>query len=67
MQGLGHDGETPQESIAPEVVDGSLVGRELGELPGPLLHHGTVNVAAPSGQGVDGRNVGQHVPWRTTS
>ena len=58
---FGHDGETPQEGIAPELFDGSLAGRELGELPGPLLHHGTVVVAAPDGQGVDSRNVGQHV------
>ena len=62
MQGLvSHDGETPQEGIAPEVVHGGLTGRELGELLDPLLHHGTVVVATPGGQSLDALDVGQHV------
>ena len=60
MQGLvAHDGEAPQEGIAPEVVDGGLAGRELGEFLDPLLDDGTAVVSALGGQGVDALDVGQ--------
>ena len=60
MQGL-HGGETPQEGIASEVVDGGPAGRELGEFLDPLLDDGTAVVTAPRAQGVDALDVGQHV------
>ena len=62
MQGLvGNCQGGPVEGVVLEVVDRGLAGRVLAELFDLMLDHGTGVVAAPSGQGVDARDVRQYV------